>query len=147
VSIPEPAVSRKGLVFGAGVAWTIGGIVLLVRSYALLVHLRVHPAWPIGAAILVGLLKGKFVFTKVARKNIERIKATSPHKDKICLFAFQSIQSYVLVMVMIALGIALRHLGLPPLWLIVVYVAIATALLVSSSVYFRAARQVTPVRT
>ncbi len=144
MSIPDPAVSRRGLVFGAGVAWTIGAVILLVRSYAYLAHLSTHPAWPIGAAIIVGLLKGRFVFTKVARRNIERIKSTSPHKDKICLFAFQSIQSYLLVMVMIALGVTLRHTGLAPIWLIVVYVAIAVALLVSSSIYFRASRQMTP---
>jgi len=146
MTIPEPAVSRKGLLFGAGAAWTIGAVILLVRSYELLVPLRVHPVWPIGAAILVGLLKGRFVFARVARRNIERIKNTSPHKDKICLFAFQSVQSYLLVMTMIALGIALRYTGLAPMWLIVVYVAIAVALLLSSTLYFRAARQMPPVQ-
>jgi len=53
------------------------------------------------SAIVIGLLKSRFVFSKIIKKNIERIKNLSPHKEKICIFAFQAMQSYFIILVMV----------------------------------------------
>ena len=139
--IPEPAISRKSLILGAALTWSVGGVILIVRAASLMGQVDRSLPLALGIAVVIGLLKGKLIFERVARKNVARIRSTSPHKDKICLFAFQSLQSYLIVISMIVLGILLRQVGLRPLYLVMVYTAIGVALLVSSGLYYREARR------
>jgi hypothetical protein len=102
---------------------------------------------PFGAALIIaglalGTIKSKLVLSKVARKNIERIKTMSPDKSKICLFAFQPLMSYALIMVMIAGGMSLRHFFPQSIYVASLYFAIGAALLYSGLEYFRATSQV-----
>lgn len=138
-SIPEPAVSRPSLLRGAGVAWVIGAGVLLWRAWVAGGDLPESMAWVWGVAVLVGLVKYRVAFRPVAVRNIVRIRELSPHKEKICLFAFQSLQSYGLVLLMIGFGMLLRYAGVSPVVLVVVYVAIGLGLLLGAGTYFRAA--------
>ena len=140
-SIPEPAVSRKGLVAGAAIAWIIGGVILVWRAMGVADGVASNLAWLWGVGVVLGVLKYRMAFRKVVAKNVERIQELSPHKDKICLFAFQSLESYLLVIVMVGVGIGLRYVGLSASVLIVVYAAIGIALLLGAGRYFRAARQ------
>jgi len=139
--IPEPAFGRKCLILGAALTWSAGGLILIVRAVSLMGQVDSSLPLALGISLVIGLLKGKLIFTRVARKNVARIRSTSPHKEKICLFAFQSLQSYLIVLSMIALGIVLRQIGLRPLYLVMVYTAIGVALLVSSGLYYREARR------
>lgn len=140
-SIPEPAVSRRALVLGAGVFWLLGGFVLVVRAGSMMDLGTARSMWPTGIAILLGVAKGHFIFKKVVAANLRRINRLSPHKEKICLFAFQSLESYLLVIVMVTAGILLRLTGLADLILVLVYLAVGTALILASRHYFRAARR------
>jgi len=135
--IPEPAVPRRGLIIGAGVVWSSAGGMLLFRAATMipLVHSGLPWILPLSAAI--GWLKARLVFSRIVKDNIRRIEMLSPHKDKVCLFAFQPWRSYLVVIVMVALGLWLRHSSLSPAILVAVYVAIAVALLVSGVKYFR----------
>ena len=136
--IPEPAVSRKSLVTGAAVAWVIGGVILLWRAFSSAEGMASGLEWVWGLGVLLGLVKYRMVFGKVVTRNLERIKELSPHKDRICLFAFQSLESYFLVIVMIGVGIALRYVGLSAAVLVVIYVAIGLGLLLGAVGYLRA---------
>lgn len=89
-------------------------------------------------ALGIGFLKGRYIFSKLAFRNIRRIQALSPHKEKICLFAFQAIQSYLIIVGMIILGILLRLSRVPREILAVIYLAIGSALLYASLPYWRA---------
>ncbi len=137
--LPEPAVSRKGLMISAGLFWVIGGLILVVRSGMVLRTGRIDVVWPAALGVILGSLKYRLVFTRIVTVNIRRINELSPHKDKICLFAFQSLQSYLFVIVMIGLGIGIRYIGLTGAVLATIYLAIGTALLLSSVLYFRGA--------
>jgi len=139
VSIPEPAVSRASLLRGAGVAWAIGAAVLLWRAGILTRGLPGGSAWVWGAAAVLGVAKYRLALRPVARRNVARIRELSPHKDKICLFAFQSLQSYVIMAAMVGAGIALRHAGVPPIVLVAVYVVIGVALALGAGMHFREA--------
>ena len=77
------------------------------------------------------------MFARLARRNIQRIRELSPHKEKICLFAFQALQSYVLIIGMITLGILLRLSPIPREYLAIVYLAIGFALVYASLQYWR----------
>ena len=87
--------------------------------------------------ILLGLLKGKYIFARLAKQNVQRIDQISPHKEKICIFAFQAWQSYLIVLVMIGLGMALRVSPLPRVYLIGIYLLIGVGLLVGSRAYLK----------
>jgi hypothetical protein len=82
----------------------------------------------------VGILVYRLGFSTIARKNIRRI-AQQP--ERVCFFAFQAWRSYVLILVMIMLGLVLRHSHLSRLLLAMIYLIIGTGLVLSSSLYYR----------
>jgi hypothetical protein len=138
----EPAVSRKTLVNVAGTFWLIGGLAVLTRAYFMLDTITFTGAGLLFLGLVVGSLKSHFVLSKVAGKNIERIKNLSPHKEKVCIFAFQVPLSYFLVALMIMTGVALRaYLG-SSIYLAALYVGIGAALIVSGMQYFMRASAV-----
>ena len=141
MSIPEPAAKRTTLVFTAGLLWTIIGIYLFEKGIRTILPLNATAYIMIGIGILLGILKSRIVFRKIIDNNIERIKSLSPHKEKICLFAFQAVQSYFLVLVMMTLGLLLRKLPIPPLYYGTILIIIGTALFTSSLHYFSARRE------
>ncbi len=138
--IPDPAVSRKSLIKNAGIFWVIGGIILLYRGLTIAVSESELQIVLILVACAIGLIKGIFLFGRIVKTNIERIEQLAPNKDKVCLFAFQSLSSYLLVIVMVTFGLLLRSSGLPPNILMIVYLAIGIALLTGSIQYFSTSR-------
>ena len=96
--------------------------------------------WMVFIALVIGFLKGQFIFSKLARKNIRRIYELSPHKEKICVFAFQAAFSYILIVGMITLGILLRLSPIPREYLAIVYLAIGVGLLYASVQYWLRSR-------
>ena len=140
-NIPEPAVSRKALILSAGLFWVIGGIVLVIRSGLIFREIATGLAWPAAIGVLLGSLKHRLIFSKVVAANVRRINQLAPDKEKICLFAFQSIESYLFVIVMIAFSLALRYAGLSGTVLGTLYLAIGTGLLLSSVSYFQLSKR------
>lgn len=135
--IPEPAVTRSALQRTAALVWAIAGAVLVGRA---LPWLALGGPMGLGMAVAgvsLGILKSRMIFIPLAARNVERIHALSPHKERICLFAFQAIQSYLLVAAMMTAGILLRTTSIPRTILGGVYIAIGTALLLACPVYLR----------
>jgi uncharacterized membrane protein len=78
-------VSRRTLIITAAIIWYGGGIFLLFKGCALVKNAYLidpQSIWTYIAPILgtiIGLAKGKFLFSKSCQKNIKRIKAlTNP---------------------------------------------------------------------
>ncbi len=138
----EPAMSRKGLIILSGAVWALGGVMLFIRAVLMM------DTWtPAGIAIVtaglaIGAIKSRLVLTKVARRNIDRVKTMSPDKKKICLFAFQPTASYLLIAVMIGSGLTLRSFFPHSIYIAGLYFAVGIALLDSGLVYFRNVGQV-----
>jgi len=87
------------------------------------------------AGVLLASAIFYFGFSKLAKKNIQRI--TDMAGDKICLFAFQEWTSYPLVVVMIGMGISLRNfLPIPKPYLAIAYIGIGGGLFLSSLYYY-----------
>jgi hypothetical protein len=83
---------------------------------------------------VLAVMAGRWGFGGIARKNIRRLRRLP---DRGCFFAFQAWTSYLLIAVMIALGITLRHSSIPKSVLDVLYTAIGGALLLGSFHYYR----------
>jgi hypothetical protein len=134
----EPAVSRRALYVAAALAWELAGLVLAVRAAAWLRELGPGALAYAAPALLAGWAKGRWFFGRVAARNIARIEALSPHKPRLCVFAFQALESYLLVLVMIGAGVLLRLSPLPRPLLAAVYLAIGCGLFIGSIRYWRA---------
>ena len=91
-----------------------------------------------GAGVAAAVVTSHFGFFKVVDKNLGRI---SRMQGKRCAFSFMSWKSYLLVPVMIAMGVALRHSPIPKPYLAVLYLGIGGGLMLSSIRYFRRSRR------
>ncbi|MBI5442851.1 MAG: hypothetical protein HY900_16760 [Deltaproteobacteria bacterium] len=91
----------------------------------------------LAVGVALGLLKGKLVLERTARRSSERILRRGDGK---CLGGFLSWQSWLFVVGMMALGAALRHSPVPRTLVAVVYVAVGVALLSASRVFWSARR-------
>jgi len=135
--LPEPAVSRRTLTLTAGALWSIAGLILIGRAVIWLHDATLAVLLLAALFAAAGLVKGKYVLAKIARRNVKRIRELSPHKPKVCIFAFQAMQSYLIVIAMITAGILLRLSPLPRHWLAMLYIAIGAALEWASVVYWK----------
>lgn len=133
--VPEPSISRNLVIKGAGLFWIVGGLFLLFRSYSLIQYTEESLLLLSLIAITISILKSRFMFSKIVKKNITRIEALVPGKKKICLFAFQSVESYILIIFMVTLGNFLRNSDLSADLLFVIYLAIGLTLIISSRKY------------
>ena len=133
--IPEPSISRNLVIKGAGLFWIIGGFFLIYRSYSLIPNVQKSIFTLSLIAIILSGLKSWLLFSKIVNKNIRRIEKLAPNKKKICLFAFQSIESYILIIIMVISGLLLRKINLSVDILFVLYLAVGLSLIVSSRKY------------
>jgi hypothetical protein len=123
----KPGVSPRAHLACAAGLWTgIGGF-LLVRGIILLKN--DGAVWLIVAGILFGSLKSILILDRSARKGIERI---GKFADNTCIGAVYAWKTWLLVLGMMATGILVRTLGLPPSLVGTVCVAVGWALIFSS---------------
>lgn len=130
----KPAVPKKLLLVLAGVMWCGVGIMLT----AMAVHwLYIFPGNPWFFAIpgfLAAMIIHHFGFLKIVDKNLGRIERLP---GKPCVFSFISWKSYLIIIIMVSMGILLRHSPLPKQYLSILYLGIGLALFLSSIRYFR----------
>lgn len=132
----KPNAHKNWLHFTAGVLWTGVGIMLSTMGiFWLLPFNELYLILFLILGVLLGLAIYKFGFSKLAKKNINRI--CGYENEKVCLFAFQEWKSYPLVLFMIALGIGLRKFSpIPKPYLAILYLGIGIGLLFSSLHYY-----------
>ena len=132
----RPAVHRKWLIFTSGVMWSGVGVLLNWFAYRWLPNFekwQIIFAYSVG--IIAGLIIAKFGFSKLAAKNRDRIMG---YPKKVCAFAFQRWQMYILIVFMMGMGIFMRTSGLIPKFLLApMYVGIGLALFIGSFVYYK----------
>ncbi len=132
----NPAVSKSWLQLMSGLMWSGVGIMLVSFATRWIKNLDgVTILWISLAGLALASAIYFFGFSKLARKNIQRINTLL--KDRICLFAFQRWTSYPLVAFMIFLGIFLRlYSHIPKPLLAVLYLGIGGGLFFSSFLYY-----------
>ena len=116
----------------AALTWcTVGGVLLVLGSTW---TLRWDSAWAIPAlalAITLGLLKAWLVMRRIAQRTVARILERGGGR---CVFSFIGWPSWLLVLVMIALGRWLRSSALPLPLVGLLYAWVGTALAAGSLV-------------
>jgi len=132
----RPAVHRKWLILISGIMWSGVGVLL---NWIASKWLPDFEDWQIiltySLGILAGIIIAKFGFSKLAAKNRDRIMG---YPEKVCAFAFQRWQMYILIVIMMGMGLFMRTSGLIPKFLLApVYVGIGLALFIGSFVYYK----------
>jgi hypothetical protein len=130
-----PRADKRILVLLAGLMWC--GVGVLLVSYAITWLSVCTPKekyiyYSIG--FLAAMPIHHFGFLKIADKNLKRLL---PLTEKRCVFSFMTWKSYIIVMVMVSMGIALRHSSIPKRYLSVLYNGIGLALFLSGVRYLR----------
>jgi uncharacterized membrane protein YkvI len=132
----KPSVARNCLILLSAVMWSvIGAFLNFIASRWLPSFENWQVAFTYALGIVGGLIIAFFGFNNLAKKNRDRI---NQYPEKVCLFAFQRWQMYLLIAVMMTMGIYMRTSELIPKFLIApVYVAIGLALVIGSWVYYK----------
>lgn len=130
----KPAVPKKLLLVIAGIMWCCVGIMLTLMAVQWL-RLNEGNKWLFAIpGIAAALIIHHFGFLKIVDKNLGRI---SDLPGNPCIFSFISWKSYLIIIIMITMGITLRHSAIPKEYLSVIYLGIGLALFLSSIRYFR----------
>jgi hypothetical protein len=131
----KPAVKKPILLLLSGLMWFGVGVMLnMFAVHWLIAYGNSFGFLFAGIGFIAALFIHHFGFLKLADKNLGRI---SYLKDKPCVFSFMSWRSYLIVVVMVTLGITLRHSSIPKQYLSVIYIGIGLALILSSIRYFK----------
>lgn len=131
----KPAASKYWLTTLAGLMWSTVGLILCRLAYIWLSAVSWQQAVPLGLlGVIFSLAVYRYKFAPFALKNIDRLCQLA---DKSCVFAFQAWHSYLIIIVMIALGLALRYSSIPKHYLAVIYTAIGGALFMASFHFFQ----------
>jgi hypothetical protein len=131
----KPTVPKCWLFAASGVMWSAVGIMMCATAIAWLSDGGMGRGMAFGlAGLVLAMLSVRWGFGSIAQKNIRRLRRLP---DRGCFFAFQAWKSYLIIMVMIVLGVTLRHSSIPKHFLAVAYTAIGGALIVGSFYYYR----------
>lgn len=129
----KPGGRIKSHLLLASLLWSAAGLMLAARGmHWLAVHHWLILAVP---ALLLGTLKSSFILDKTAKKSIDRILRL---QDGTCLGAVYSVKTWMLVLLMMSMGGALRHSPFPRPLLGMLYITIGWALVWSSRHGWRA---------
>ena len=137
----KPAASCRVHLLAAACMWTTVGLALATFGSARM--LRQAGASGAGflsiaivvLAVVAGIVKGRWLLSRTARRNVERIRRRGEGR---CIGGFLSPRSWALVALMVLLGRTLRHhRTLAPI-VGPIYLAVGVALLVGSAQIWRA---------
>jgi hypothetical protein len=130
-----PLVDKRILVLLAGLMWCGVGIMLFSFAVRWLAPFSGKVRFLFyTAGFLAAMPIHHFGFLRIADKNLKRLL---PLTEKKCLFSFMTWKSYIIVLIMVSMGIVMRHSAIPKKDLSVLYNGIGLALFLSGLRYFR----------
>jgi hypothetical protein len=86
------------------------------------------------ASVIIAVTGYVFGFSKIVRKNIDRIRQMSARAN---IFAFTAARGYIMIALMMTIGITLRNSSIPKFYLAVPYVAMGGMLFIGSVTFYR----------
>jgi hypothetical protein len=129
------SVDKSILVLLAGLMWCGVGVLLVSYAVSWLSTCNSREQFFFySAGFLAAMPIHHFGFLKIADKNLNRILFLTEKKSP---FSFMTWKSYIIVLIMVSMGIALRHSSIPKRYLSILYNGIGLALFLSGIRYFR----------
>ena len=149
-----PRASVRFQMFSAAIMWMVGlgfllgfGIKFVVDLYAM----NKLPVWAFAiiviAAIVIGVVKARYILIRYADKAVARIQ----RRGHACYFGFFGWSSWGFILVMMGGGIALRqftplpHFAAGLVFLSILYIAVGTGLAIADRIFWISALRSQPV--
>ncbi len=130
--------SPRRLAWLAFALWLLGGVVLCSLGTSRLLQAEKEGV-ALGlialggvVSLAIGIAKGRFLLSKTASRNIERLGGISGNLRPIRVYGARS---WIVIALMAAISLALNLGGVPPFWRGAVNLAIGAALVTSSLNY------------
>lgn len=129
-----PRCNKRSLLLIAGFVWMFAGGMVSKLGFEVLFTSSIHPFISLIVATITFYIFFNFIFIKLVKKHKNRIY--EKEQDKLCLFSFFDVKSYIIMIFMMGLGITIRSINsINPLCWAAVYIGIGLALF-SSGVAF-----------
>ena len=133
-----PPIKVRIQLVAAAAMWLVGASILLFRGIGYVQGSYWH-AWVLAAGLALGVMKSRLLLDRVAKKAVARIR----QRANSSVFGFFSVRSWMLIVLMMGGGIALRQLFVHPGQigagiLGAVYVGVGSALLLADRVFWLA---------
>ena len=130
-----PRVSKRILLFIAGLAWGFAGFRLFTLGFGDVMSHHGNLIITIIFAAVIFFVFFKFIFSKMFKKHTTRI--VNSKLDKHCVFSFFDFKSYLIMGFMIFFGISVRNLGIfNPVYLGDFYMGLGAALFMAGVYFF-----------
>jgi hypothetical protein len=131
----NPRTDKKILILTAGLMWCGAGAMLISFAETWLSRFEGKGIMIYYAAgFLAAMPIHYFGFRKLADKNLARL---FPLREKKCLFSFITWKSYLVIVIMMTMGITMRHSSIPKQYLSILYNGIGLGLFLSGIKYLR----------
>lgn len=131
---------KKTSLIIVGIVWATVGIGLSIAGINWISHLGFGPKMIIfiSLSVVIGLLKGKFILQKIAKKYYKRSEVIEFNKNDIYLgwLKILGVRGFILIGLMIAMGSFLRHSNIDRPILGIIYLAVGMALVYASKIFF-----------
>jgi hypothetical protein len=135
ISKLNPAADKKYLILFAGIAWCGVGVMLIIFAISWLNNYQgTGKILFYSAGFLAAMPIHHVGFLKLADMNLKRLLSLT---EKRCIFSFITWKSYLIILLMVSLGITLRHSSIPKQYLSILYNGIGLGLFLSGIRYFR----------
>lgn len=122
-----PRCKKRNLLFIAGLVWIFAGSMVAKLGLDVIFTSSVHLFISIIVATITFYVFFNFIFIKLVKKHKNRI--SQKEQDKLCLFSFFDIKSYIIMIFMMGIGITIRSIpSINPLCWAAVYIGIGLAL-------------------
>lgn len=129
-----PRCNKRNLLLIAGFVWMFAGGMVSKLGFSVLFTSSIHPFISLAVSIITFYIFFNFIFIKLVKKHKNRI--LKKEEDKLCLFSFFDVKSYIIMIFMMGLGITIRSINsINPLCWAAVYIGIGLALF-SSGIAF-----------
>ena len=133
---------KKTSLVVVGIIWFLVGAVLSIVGIQWMLMLGFGPKLImfLAPAVLIGVLKGKFVLQKVAVKYYKRSDVIKFNNNDFFLgwIKILGVKGFVLIALMMVMGSFLRHSNIDRPILGIIYLAVGIALLYASKIFFNA---------
>lgn len=131
-----PRTNKRTLLMIASLVWLMAGG--MVFSLGLEVFIKEQKYVLLSLAVAVGVfyIFFNFIFKKMVGKHRDRI--SNKEQEKLCLFSFFDVKSYLIMAFMMTLGITIRSMSfINPLYWSPVYIGIGGALFIAGLLFFK----------
>lgn len=131
-----PRISKRALLIIASLVWLFAGTMVFSLGLEVILKEDKNILISIIVAISVLYIFFNFIFKKMVKKH--RYRISNKEQEKLCLFSFFDVKSYLIMAFMMTLGISIRSMTfINPIYCAPIYVGIGSALFLAGVLFFK----------